>query len=144
MKMFFPIFLLVFFVSVFRAEPRYLPPSRLINALIQVESGGDDNTIGDKKLKFPAYGCLQIRQPCVRDVNDKFKKSFKAKDCLGNRELSILICQAYISIWAKESRLGRVPTPEDMARIWNGGPNGWKRNSTRDYWEKVKRELEKD
>lgn len=116
---------------------------RLIYALIQVESGGDDNVIGDKHLRNKAYGCLQIRQPCVDDVKVGFgMPNLKAQDCLGNCKLSIRVFHAYMTRYATEKRLGRKPTDEDRARIWNGGPNGWKKESTKKYWLKVKKELE--
>ena len=36
--------------------------------------------------------------------------------------------------YATEARLGRPPTYEDMARIHNGGPNGFSSDRTRNYW----------
>lgn len=126
--------------SVVQAE---VASDELVTALIAVESGGDDNAVGDKNLKNKAYGPLQIRQPCVDDYNRWHGTSYSAEDCLGNRELSITICISYVNHYATEKRLGRIPTDEDKARIWNGGPNGWKKESTRTYWTKVKRALEK-
>ena len=32
-------------------------------------------------------------------------------------------------------------TDEDRARIWNGGPNGYKKQATVKYWKKVKEHL---
>jgi hypothetical protein len=110
---------------------------KLINVLIQVESGGNDSVIGDRHLVNKAYGCLQIRKPCVVDVNRKLGTNYQAEDCLGNRELSEKIFRTYIGIYATKSRLGREPTFEDMARIWNGGPRGFTRESTLPYWKKV-------
>ena len=109
----------------------------LVSALIQNESAGNDHAIGDKKLKHKAYGCLQVRQPCVDDVNQRYGTHIKAEDCLGNRELSIWVCKAYISMYATEKRLGHTPTLQDMARIWNGGPNGWQSSKTLGYWADV-------
>lgn len=117
-----------------------VPSDQLIAALTQVESGGDDNAIGDKHLAQKAYGCLQIRQPAVDDVNRLKGTNYKAEDCLGNRALSIWICKVYIDNYATPKRLGTV-NDEKMARIWNGGPNGWKRSSTQAYWEKVRQAL---
>ncbi|MDP6249404.1 MAG: hypothetical protein QGH26_01040 [Candidatus Pacebacteria bacterium] len=54
---------------------------------------------------------------------------------------SIAICREYIDYYAIERRIGREPTLQDMARIWNGGPNGYKKPSTKKYWEKVKEVL---
>ncbi len=116
--------------------------SRLITALIAVESSGDDLAIGDKSLVNKAYGCLQIRQPCVDDVNRLHHTNYKAEDCLGNRSISIWIFEKYIELWATEKRLGRKPTDQDRARIWNGGgPSGFKKVSTIGYWKKVEKKL---
>ena len=114
-----------------------------IKALIAHESNGNDRAVGDTHLANRAYGCLQVRKPCLDDVNRIYRTKYQVKDCIGNRELSVWICKAYLAIYAKESRLGRVPTAEDCARIWNGGPDGWKKESTLGYWEKVKKLLEK-
>jgi hypothetical protein len=135
---FFVIFAVVFLVTpacVFASEPS----NELIQALIAVESGGNDHAIGDRHLNNKAYGPLQIRQPCVDDVNRIWRTNYRAEDMLGNRQLSISVCKAYIALYATEKRLGRQPTAEDMARIWNGGPNGWKKSSTLSYWEKVRK-----
>ncbi len=137
MKTFFSILALLLFLPCFARAS--VPSDRLIAALIEHESGGDDNEIGDTDLKNKAYGCLQIRQPCVDDVNEAFGTNYRAKDCLGNRELSIWIFRRYMELWATEKRIGRKPTDEDCARIWNGGPNGWKKKTTLKYWVKIKR-----
>ena len=110
---------------------------RLINALIQVESDGDIFAIGDKDLKNKAYGCLQIRQPVVDDVNRVLGTNNKAEDMLGNKELSVIVFKAYMDLYATEKRLGRPVTDEDRARIWQGGPNGWRKNITKSYAQKV-------
>ena len=120
-----------------------MAPGRLVRALIQVESRGDDNAEGDLNLANHAYGCLQIRQPACDDYNRAHVTSYQAKDCLGNRDLSITICQWYLDHYATESRLGHAPTDEDRARIWNGGPNGYKKPSTVGYWIRVQAVLNK-
>jgi hypothetical protein len=117
------------------------PSASLVEALIQVESGGDDSVVGDTNLKNKAYGCLQIRQPCVDDVNRALGTNYRAEDCQNDRSLSIKIFECYIGLYATKKRLDREPTDEDRARIWNGGPNGWKKSSTEKYWTKVKKEL---
>lgn len=113
----------------------------LVSALIQVESRGNDRAIGDRHMKDKAYGCLQIRQPCVDDVNRCFGTKIQAQDLLGDRSLSVWVCQKYLETYATRQRLGREPTDEDRARIWNGGPNGWKKESTAAYWSKVQKAL---
>jgi hypothetical protein len=113
----------------------------LIQALIKVESNGNDYAIGDRTRKEKAYGPLQIRKPCVDDVNRRCGTKIEAKSLLGDRVKSVWVCQKYLETYATQKRLGREPTHEDMARIWNGGPSGWKRNDTNAYWAKVRKQL---
>ncbi|OHA19666.1 MAG: hypothetical protein A2836_02180 [Candidatus Taylorbacteria bacterium RIFCSPHIGHO2_01_FULL_45_63] len=112
---------------------------QLIPALIQVESSGRDFVIGDRSLGEKAYGPLQIRKPVVDDVNRAYGTNYRPEEMLGNRKLSIEVCEKYLRLYATPKRLGMEATPEHLARIWNGGPNGWKRNVTLPYWQKVKR-----
>ncbi len=114
---------------------------RLIAALIEVESRGNDRAIGDKHMNDKAYGCLQIRKPCVDDVNQRLGTKYRPEDVLGNRSLSVQVCRTYLERYATSKALGREPSLEDMARIWNGGPVGWRKQSTLGYWSKVQKVL---
>lgn len=115
---------------------------KLLEALIQVESGGDDNAVGDTNLKNKAYGCLQIRRAYVDDVNRVYGSKYNPQDCLNNRKLSIFIFNRYMSIWATQKSLGHYPpSMEDIARIHNGGPLGYKNSKTIMYWQKVQQVL---
>ena len=107
----------------------------LILALMAVESGGKDGEIGDKHLAQKAYGCLQIRQPVCNDYNKAHGTKHQAKDCLGNRELSVRICTWYLEYY------GKGKTLEAKARIWNGGPKGDQKKATVGYWRKVNKIL---
>ena len=110
----------------------------LILALISVESNGDDNAIGDDGK---AYGCLQLHASYVADAAEYAGEDWTHLDAF-DRETSIDIMLAYMSRYATEARLGRPVTAEDVARIHNGGPSGWRKASTEDYWIKVKSVLE--
>lgn len=110
-----------------------------IDVIAEIESGGDPNAIGDKHLKNKAYGILQIRKPCLDDYNRWNKTAWKVEDLLGNEELPRKVFKDYMKYYATKKRLGREPTLIDMARIWNGGPNGWRKSSTRGYGAKVER-----
>ena len=112
----------------------------LLEAMIQVESRGIANSVGDKHLGRPSIGVLQIRPIMVREVNrilkkHKIKKKYSMDDRY-NRESSIEM----FYIW----RFYHHPNASDevIARCWNGGPKGWKRKSTKHYWNKVKKEIE--
>jgi len=108
-------------------------PAILIAALIQVESGGNDRAIGDGGRSL---GCLQISDVVVADVR-RITGRWVSRTDAWSRQKSIRICVDYLSHYATRERLGYEPRMEDMARIWNGGPNGWRKDSTRDYWRKV-------
>lgn len=112
-------------------------PLQFLLALIAVESGGNDLAIGDHGR---AVGCLQIHTKLIADVNQFAGTRFTPAH-RRNRDMSLLICQIYLQHYCTKSRLHREPTLEDAARIWNGGPNGWKRASTDAYWSKVSRQL---
>lgn len=109
----------------------------LIEKLIQVESSGNNSAIGDGGK---AKGCLQIWDCVLKDVNRIYKKKYSRQDCF-DREKSVEICRLYLMHYGKayEKKTGQRANEEVLARIWNGGPNGWKKESTVKYWVKVKR-----
>lgn len=121
----------------------------LSEAIRLAESGTTgDYAIGDRKLKNKAYGPMQIRLPCLQDVNQFFAEEIKQKfgkneltlaDVQGNRATSLWVFEKYVGHYATKKRLGREPTDEDRARIWNGGPSAWREPSTA----KNKKEAEK-
>lgn len=106
--------------------------STMVNALIMVESSGNDNAYCKSE---DAVGCLQIRRTMVKDVNRILKrqgssKRFKFKD-RWIRSKSIEMFNIYCEYYNLQS-------PEVISRCWNGGPKGHKKKSTRKYWNKVK------
>ena len=109
----------------------------LIMVIIQVESSGNDLAVGDDGL---AFGCLQMHSAYVRDASEYAQKDWVHEDAF-DRETSINIFIAYMSRYATEERLGRAVTIEDIARIHNGGPNGWKKSATEAYWKKVRKNI---
>ncbi len=114
----------------------------LLAALMAVESGANPFAVGDGGK---AVGCLQIHASVVADVN-RIAGPKTAPYTLADR-LEVMkskqMCVIYLSYYATEARIGRPVTDEDRARIWNGGPNGWKKDATIPYWNKVKREMER-
>jgi len=112
------------------------PESGLINALIQIESGGNDHA---HCIEEDAVGALQIRRTMVRDVNRILKhqgseKRYEFKD-RWNREKSIEMFNIYRGHY-------KLVTPEETARCWNGGPKGNHKPATIAYWNKVKNHLD--
>ena len=110
----------------------------LLEAIIVVESNGNDSCIGDRNLGRPSVGCLQIRPIMVREVNrilrkQKIKKKYKLKDRY-SRKKSIEMFYIWRDYHHSED------SDEVIARCWNGGPKGWKKKSTIYYWTKVVKE----
>ncbi len=121
-------------------RPRYYfnqePDERIINALIQIESGGNDDAYC---VEEDAVGALQIRRTMVRDVNRILKRQgsetryeYKDRWC---RQKSIEMFNIYRDYY-------NLITPEEIARCWNGGPKGIYKPATIAYWNKVKNHLD--
>ncbi len=111
----------------------------LLLVLIFIESSGNDKAVNGE-----AAGCLQITPILVKDVNRIAGTNFTLEDRF-DRQKSIEMAQIYLTYYGKvyTKKTGKEPDNEVYARMWNGGPNGWKKESTRDFWLKVKAELEK-
>ena len=103
----------------------------LLSALIQVESGGNDHARG----RHGELGALQIKSIMVRDVNRIMGTDYSHAQ-VTNRAVSVFIAESYFAHY------GRNLSDESLARIWQGGPKGLKRSSTRVYGKRVMRELE--
>lgn len=110
----------------------------LLEAMIIVESNGNDSCIGDRNLGRPSVGCLQIRPIMVREVNRILRKQkIKKKYTLNDRYSRKKSIEMYY-IWRDYHH--SEDSDEVIARCWNGGPKGWKKKSTRYYWIKVVKE----
>ena len=104
----------------------------LLNAIEQVESGGRADAVGDSGS---AVGAYQIWKICVDDINRiKGKKIYTYQDRL-NKTKSRQMCEIYIDHY------GKGMDDISKARIWNGGPRGYKLKSTVKYGNKVKKHL---
>jgi len=132
MKLFFIVLNVGLFLSTSSMEVvRSIPKNNLIDAIIYVESRGDINAYNAKEN---AVGCLQIRPIMLREVNrllgyNKYKLTDR-----WNKEKSIQM----FNVIKKHTT---NPTDEKLARNWNGGWNGYKKQSTLKYWHKVKEQL---
>ena len=102
----------------------------LLSALIQIESGGNDLAKG----RHGELGALQIKPILVRDVN-RIMGTHYAHSQVTNRAVSTFIAQSYLAHYGKNL------SDESLARIWQGGPKGHQKTSTRAYSKRVMREL---
>ena len=109
---------------------------KLLNAIIQVESGGKRNAVGDGGK---ALGVLQIWPIMVKDVNriqaiNKRSKRYTLKD-----RLSPARSVEMFYIWREHYH--KKSSDEKIARCWNGGPTGHRKQSTLKYWQKVRKAM---
>jgi len=112
------------------------PPAMddLLRAIRIVESNDNPAAVGDGGK---AIGCYQIWR--VYWTDSGIPGTYQ--DCF-NRAYSERVVLAYWERYATRKRLGREPTLEDLARIHNGGPNGFKKEATLEYWEKIQQVLQ--
>jgi len=104
----------------------------LLSALIQIESNGNDHAKG----RHGELGALQIKPILVRDVN-RIMGTHYTHAQVTNRATATFIANAYLSHY------GRNLSDESLARLWQGGPRGAKKSSTRAYARRVMRELDR-
>ena len=108
----------------------------LVDAIIYVESR--NNPYAWNKSE-DACGVLQIRPIMIKDVNRILsKKNIPKVYTLKDRWNKTKSIEIFYIIQEYYSPNG---TPERVARVWNGGPNGYKKPQTLAYWHKVKEQL---
>jgi hypothetical protein len=104
--------------------------TNLIAAVILEESGGDNLAVGRRG----ELGPMQVRQCAIDDVNRRCGTTYRLID-MTNRAKAADVFVKYIHIYSTN------PTEEVACRIWNGGPRGPRRNSTKPYWRRIQRRL---
>jgi hypothetical protein len=104
---------------------------RIFRAIVQVESGGNLKAVGDNGQ---AIGPAQIHMAYVRDAQDVDPGI--TPDMRWTLEGSKRIMRAYMI-------RHKVPltNAEMVARVHNGGPQGYLKPATLVYWKKVKNAL---
>jgi soluble lytic murein transglycosylase-like protein len=108
-----------------------IPIDTLLNAVMAVESNFDTMAYNEKEN---AVGVLQIRPIMVREVNRLLgEDKYTLKD-RWNKAKSIEMFNVIRSHT-------KNPTDEMIARNWNGGYNGHKKQSTLKYWQKIKQQI---
>jgi hypothetical protein len=112
-------------------QEQELSNTQLVEALIQVESSGKENCVGDRHLIVPSIGVLQIRPIMVREVNRILKKLGDNKRYKNKDRYSRIKSIEMFNVWKDFHH--KDHSDEIIARCWNGGPKGWKRKKTIRY-----------
>ena len=103
----------------------------LIEKIWLTESSGRlDPPDGDGGL---AVGPLQLHKCVIDDVNRYWRTNFSYAD---RRDLhkSKQIARLYVTMWLD------IHKQEIAARIYNGGPRGWQKKTTDEYWQRVQKQ----
>ena len=108
----------------------------LLSAIIHVESSNNDSAYNSYE---DAVGCLQIRKTMVNDVNRILRRQKSdLRFTYGDRWLRNKSIKMF-DIYCKHYGL---TTAEEIARCWNGGPQGMNKPLTVTYWKKVQENLD--
>ena len=111
----------------------------ILRAIQQVETGGETDPSAATGDNGASIGPLQIQKGWWADAV-KYDPTLTAngetwQNCR-NLAYAKRVAIAYWSRYAPDWK------PETLARIWNGGPKGHRKNSTKAYWLKVRKELQ--
>ena len=122
------------YIQVTKLKPILKTKKTLVDALILVESAGNPNAFNKKEN---ACGCLQIRPIMVREVNRILRKQNEDKRFTKENRWDCGLSQEMFYIWRDYHH--KNSSDEVIARNWNGGPRGYKKQSTEHYWNKVQK-----
>lgn len=101
-------------------------PATLIEAIRQVESGGNDSAVGDQGR---SRGCYQIQAGYWRDATEYGRVTWPYS-LVTSRPHAEQVIRWY---WQRY----HADTDEKRARIHNGGPRGHLKSATLGYWRRV-------
>lgn len=118
------------------------PQTDFLKALAWQESSWNPKAFNKSEN---AVGIYQIRPIYLEDVQriDRSFLKFKHKD-MYFPVYADMVVNRYLIYYGKHYKkvTGKEPTTEIFARIHNGGPYGWRKDSTIKYWNKIKKHME--
>jgi hypothetical protein len=106
-------------------------------AIGTVESGHDDNAVGDGGASIGRY---QIQKAYWLDATEYDKTIGGRYEDVRNPAYARRVMVAYFKRYARQA--WEAKDWQTLARIHNGGPRGHEKQATVKYWEKVKKELD--
>lgn len=127
--------------SIHKIADKKVDVNKIIPALIVVESGNNSNAIGDNGK---AFGILQLHKDYIDDVNRIYGTSYVHNDAFDPIKAKD-ITRLYLTYWGnKYVKDTKKPLTYDvLARLHNGGFDGWKDKGTIEYAKKVLKQLKK-
>ena len=115
------------------ASEVYNPYERIWQAVIQVESSGNQFAVGDTNLKRYSYGIAQIRQSRLDDYYRQTGIRYYETDMFDVEKSKAVFMWYAVQIDYRDT--------ERISRLWNGGNKGMQKKSTIPYWKKITKHL---
>lgn len=114
--------------------------SKIWEGITVVESNKDPTAIGDNGK---SWGIVQIQKIAIDDVNRLYGTSYTHEDAFDVEcAKEIFHLYLYAGIVRFKNRYNKMPTEQDVVRMWVGGIyTGYKRDTTIKYYNKYKRLL---
>jgi hypothetical protein len=108
--------------------------SDFINAIGHIETLNTDSLIGDSGR---AYGRYQIHDVCFTASGLKNLLNYEHKDMFDSVKAERVFWAVMgINCHVYAQKYGKYPDYRDLARMWNGGPNGYQNEATLNYLKK--------
>ncbi|GAB4158494.1 MAG: hypothetical protein Fur0037_26010 [Planctomycetota bacterium] len=118
-------------------SPRYWPRRQILDAILSVESGGRPEPPDGDDGK--AIGPYQIHEGYWIDARRQDPSLENDYALCRQRDYAERVVRAYMLRYAKDA--WESGDAEVIARVHNGGPDGFGKPSTLPYWRKVERAL---
>lgn len=114
--------------------------TKIWKRIVEIESNKDPTAIGDNGM---SWGIVQIQKIAVDDVNRLYGTSYTHADAFDVEcAKEIFHLYLYAGIVMFKNRYNRMPTEQEVVRMWNGGIyTGYKRKTTIKYYRKYKQLL---
>lgn len=110
--------------------------SEFIAKIGSIETGGTDSITAEHGMGVGRYGIYNV---CVKGSGMMDMLCYEHMDMV-SKEKSDHVFWAMMGIFCYQyaQKNGRYPSYEDLARMWAGGPTGYKKDSTLKYLRKFK------
>lgn len=115
----------------------FLVKREFLDAIRWVEST-DGRYLGDQD-GGRSHGPYQISRAYLQDANEYLGTNYTLRQVIDDDEVAVAVMCGY---WNRYLPKDREVTYELLARIHNGGPKGYEKESTIRYWERVKERMD--
>ena len=124
-------------MSAVASSAQFVVSDEFFQAIRFVEST-DGRYLGDQD-GGRSHGPYQISMAYLKDANEYLGTDYTLRQVIEDDDVAVAVMVGY---WNRYLPKDREVTYEILARIHNGGPKGYEKESTVQYWEKVRAKME--